>query len=150
MMPITDFDGVDKRCGKTGRRETDGLCALHNEIRQSDLTCFNVIKNDIRVLEDKMDKLVSKWFVGIATTVGMGFFIVIVGLSGSRIKDVHRDIQGIVTSISKVSDRSRNIMINQARLAAVQENILEDMVDLKKALQKHDKENKGGEPGAYR
>ena len=134
-----DYSGDDKRSG-TGS-ECDGICPVHDEVRSTDLACFKTRKADLKILENRMEKFVSKWLIGVITTVSMGLIIIIVSMSGSKMKDVHQDVKDLVLGVERLTERSNNIMVKQQKIATTQEYILQDMVKIQESIEKHDRES---------
>ena len=114
-------------------------CALHDFIEDRNITCFDVIKGNLKKLEDKMDghvlnaskemlnheksqdsifrSYVTKWTLAIVIGVATTAFGVIMGLVSNQISDTHTDIKAIGQNVHEIQS-------NVVRFRAIQEGVV--------------------------
>jgi len=116
-------EGKDRRSGLPGRRDYDGVCAVHGEVRRSDLACMAQLKQGLHDVKEDQKSFVSKWTAGIITTVAMSFLGAIIALSGIQVKN-------LTESIKELSRKTDEVSIKQSAIVAVQRRAVEEIKDL--------------------
>ena len=114
--PITDF--VDQRSKKSGRRDADGTCTMHDYAFGKNDQCLSIIKETIKeevdrrdhkleLLESRMEAFITKWSLGIMVTISSMFVGFIFGLVMWQMKSLKED----VTSIGEAWIRGNQIVV---------------------------------------
>jgi len=140
---ITDF--VDQRSKSSGRRETDGTCAMHDYAFGKNDQCLGIIKESIKeevsrrdhkleLLESRMEAFITKWSLGIMVTISSMFIGIIFGLLMWQMKALKDDVNSIgknwnegnriaVESMNKFTVEVTKMGIRQAGILIELENI---------------------------
>lgn len=138
---MSDGHQYVERDGPGRRKDDRHKCLLHDTIDDRNLTCFAVVKADIKDLQvamanhvsevnammlaheqaeiKNMQKYVSKWALGIFLTIAISTFGVTIGFVSNQVRETHADVK----NIAQTTD---TIKLNLTKFKTIQDIVVRD------------------------